>query len=216
VSGSSNVLENLGVKFSNDQDYLEKCIDKAGICILHAPLFHPAMKSVASIRKDLAIKTFFNILGPMVNPSRPQNQVTGVYNLELARIYGYLYQNTATRFTILHSLEGYDEISLTGLTKTVSNTSEAMISAADFGVSRLIANEISGGDSIAESVAIFETILAGKGSAAQNHVVCANAAVAISTVTDCSLLHGFETAMESLLSGKADESLRKLQRLSAE
>jgi anthranilate phosphoribosyltransferase len=215
VSGSSNVLENLGVKFSNDQNFLEKCIDRTGICILHAPLFHPAMKSVASIRKDLAIKTFFNILGPMVNPSRPQNQITGVYNLELARMYGYLYQNTATRYTILHSLEGYDEISLTGLTKTVSNTSESMISAEDFGVSRLIASDISGGKSVAESVTIFETILSGKGTAAQNHVVCANAAIAISTVTSCSLLSGFQTAMESLLSGKAQQSLRKLQQISA-
>ena len=110
ISGSSNVMENLGVKFSNDKSFLEKCIDQAGICVLHAPLFHPAMKNVAPIRKELAVKTFFNMLGPMVNPSFPKNQIVGVFNLELARMYTYLYQDTDINFTILHSLDGYDEI----------------------------------------------------------------------------------------------------------
>src|SRR6187431_634934 len=106
ISGSSNVMEKLGVKFSNDKDFLEKCIDQAGVCILHAPLFHPAMKNVAPIRKELGVKTFFNMLGPLVNPSFPKNQLLGVFNLELIRMYGYLYQNTAVNYTILHSLDG--------------------------------------------------------------------------------------------------------------
>lgn len=214
VTGSSNVLENLGVKFSNEPDFLQKCVDQAGICVLHAPLFHPAMKSVASIRKELGIKTFFNILGPMVNPASPKNQVTGVFNLELARLYGYLYQNTDTNFTILHSLEGYDEISLTGFTKSVSNISERLISAADFGVSTVLPIEIAGGSTIGSSTKIFHDIISGKGSTAQNNVVCANAAVAISTVTEKSLADSFALAMESLLSGKGFNALKKVQQIS--
>ncbi|PAM93514.1 anthranilate phosphoribosyltransferase, partial [Flavobacterium sp. IR1] len=92
--GSSNVMEYLGIKFSNEKDFLEKSIDEAGICFLHAALFHPAMKKVAPIRRNLGVKIFFNMLGPMVNPAFPRNQVVGVFNLELARMYGYLYQKT--------------------------------------------------------------------------------------------------------------------------
>ena len=115
--GSSNVMEHLGIKFSNEQDFLKRSMDEAGICFLHAALFHPAMKNVAPIRKELGVKTFFNMLGPMVNPAFPKNQVVGVFSLELARMYAYLYQKTDKNFTILHALDGYDEISLTGNTK---------------------------------------------------------------------------------------------------
>ena len=214
ISGSSNVMENLGVKFSNNQDFLKKCIDQAGICILHAPLFHPAMKNVAPIRKDLGVKTFFNILGPMVNPSFPKNQMVGVFNLELARMYAYLYQKTNTNFNVLHSLDGYDEISLTGNTKSISNKSEIMISAEDFGLKKLNQIDIIGGTTIAESSKIFTAILSGKGTEAQTNVVCANAGMAIATVNNCSPIEGFELAKESLLSGKASEKLKKLQELS--
>jgi anthranilate phosphoribosyltransferase len=214
ISGSSNVMEILGVKFSNDTAYLEKCIDQAGICILHAPLFHPAMKIVGPIRKELAVKTFFNMLGPMVNPSFPQNQLVGVFNLELARMYSYLYQNTKTNFTILHSLDGYDEISLTGNTKTITNTMERMLKPEDFGVSILTQKEIQGGTTIEESAKLFMNIIEGKGTDAQNNVVCANAGMAIATVNSLSPLQGFEIAKESLLSGKALLALNKLQQLS--
>ena len=214
ISGSSNVMEILGVKFSNDNAYLEKCIDQAGICILHAPLFHPAMKNVGPIRKELAVKTFFNMLGPMVNPSFPQNQLVGVFNLELARMYSYLYQNTTTNFTILHSLDGYDEISLTGNTKTITNTSEGMLKPEDFGVSILSQKEIQGGNTIEESAKLFMTIIQGKGTDAQNNVVCANAGMAIATVNSLTPIQGFEIAKESLLSGKALLALNKLQQLS--
>jgi anthranilate phosphoribosyltransferase len=214
ISGSSNVMEKLGVKFSNDNDFIDKCIYQAGICILHAPLFHPAMKNVGPIRKELAVKTFFNMLGPMVNPSFPKNQLVGVFNLELARMYGYLYQNTDRNFTILHALDGYDEISLTCPTKFISNTKEGVLNPSDFGVTPLLQSEIAGGESIDESAAMFLNILSGKGTEAQNNVVCANAAMAIATVNGGTPLDGFELAKESLLSGKGFSALNKLQELS--
>ncbi len=212
--GSSNVMEFLGIKFSNEADFLERSIDKAGICVLHAPLFHPAMKNVAPIRRELAVKTFFNMLGPMVNPAFPKNQMVGVFNLELARMYGYLYQNTDKNFTVLHALDGYDEISLTGDTKTISNTSEGMIKPSDFGLKAIQQSEIVGGDSIEESAQIFLNVLQGKGTDAQNNVVCANAGVAIATVEKITLKDGFEKAKESLQNGNGLQALRKLQELS--
>jgi anthranilate phosphoribosyltransferase len=214
ISGSSNVMEKLGVKFSNDNAFLEKCIDKAGIAILHAPLFHPAMKNVGPIRKELSVKTFFNMLGPMVNPSFPQNQLVGVFNLELARMYSYLYQNTPVNFTILHSLDGYDEVSLTGPTKMITSTKEGVLNPTDFGVRLLEQSEIEGGKTIEESAEMFMNIISGKGNEAQNNVVCANAGIAIATVTKCSTLEGFQIARESLLSGKGFLALKTVQELS--
>ncbi len=211
--GSSNVMEHLGIKFSNDKDFLRKSIDTTGICVLHAPLFHPAMKNVAPIRRELAVKTFFNMLGPMVNPAFPTNQMVGVFNLELARMYGYLYQNTNKNFTILHALDGYDEISLTGNTKTISNHAETILTPADFGVPILQQIEIKGGDSIETSADIFMSILNGKGTEAQNNVVCANAGMAIATVQKLTPLEGFEKAKTSLLSGQGLDVLQKLQKL---
>ncbi len=212
--GSSNVMEHLGIKFSNDKDFLRRSIEEAGICVLHAPLFHPAMKNVAPIRKELGVKTFFNMLGPMVNPAFPKNQMVGVFNLELARMYGYLYQNTDKNFTIIHALDGYDEISLTGSTKTISNYTEGMLTPLDFGVSALKQEEIAGGDSIEESANIFMNILRGKGTEAQNNVVCANAGMAIATVEGIDPKLGFEKAKEALLSLKGLDALKKVQELS--
>lgn len=212
--GSSNVMEFLGIKFSNEADFLEKSIDEAGICVLHAPLFHPAMKNVAPIRRELGVKTFFNMLGPMVNPAFPKNQMVGVFNLELARMYGYLYQNTDKNFTVLHALDGYDEISLTGNTKTISNQSEGMLTPADFGISPIRQIDIIGGESIEGSAQIFLDVLQAKGTEAQKNVVCANAGVAIATVENISVKEGFEKAKESLLNGSGLKALRKLQELS--
>ena len=212
--GSSNVMEFLGIKFSNEADFLKKSIDQAGICVLHAPLFHPAMKNVAPIRKELGVKTFFNMLGPMVNPAFPKNQMVGVFNLELARMYGYLYQNTDKNFTVLHALDGYDEISLTGNTKTISNKTETMLKPSDFGVQQIAQTDIVGGDSIEDSAKIFLNILQAKGTIAQNNVVCANAGMAIATVQGITPKEGFEKAMESLLNGKGLNALTKLQELS--
>lgn len=214
--GSSNVMEYLGLRFSNDPDFLKRSMDEAGICILHAPLFHPAMKNVGPIRKELAVKTFFNMLGPMVNPAFPKNQLVGVYNLELARMYGYLYQNTDKKFTILSALDGYDEVSLTGDTKTISNHSEALLAPADFGVAKVRREEISGGVDVAGSAAIFLEVLHGRGTRAQNDVVCANAGLAIATVKDISPREGFEKAKESLMGGQGLAALKKLQNISAQ
>ena len=215
ISGSSNVMEYLGIKFSNDHDFLKRCLDEAGICVLHAPLFHPAMKNVAPIRKELGLKTFFNMLGPMVNPAFPKNQLVGVFDLELARMYGYLYQKGVKNYTILHAMDGYDEVSLTGAVKVISNISETILHPEDFGVQKIKQSDIYGGESVKSSAQIFTNILNGSGTNAQNNVVCANAGLAISTVQKCSLATGFIKAQESLMSGNALGALKKLQSLSS-
>jgi anthranilate phosphoribosyltransferase len=214
ISGSSNVMESLGVKFSNDSSFLTKCIEEANIAILHAPLFHPAMKNVGPIRKELGVKTFFNMLGPMVNPSFPKNQLVGVFSLELARMYAYLYQNTDVNYAILHALDGYDEISLTGDAKMISRNAENIINPYDFELSKLQFEDIKGGETIASSANIFMEIISGKGTDAQQNVVCANAALAIATVENSPIIHAFAKAQESLQSGKALEKLKKLQQIS--
>ncbi len=211
--GSSNVLEFLGVKFTNDHDQLEKAIDQAGICVLHAPLFHPAMKNVAPIRRDLGVKTFFNMLGPMVNPSFPKNQMVGVFNLELARMYGYLYQNTDKNYAILHDLAGYDEISLTDKTKIITNKEDKMFSPSDLGISTIVQQDIYGGKTVKDSARIFIDILNGNGTEAQNNVICANAGMAISVVNKINHLEGFLLARESLESKSAFNSFKKLLEL---
>ncbi|QCX40635.1 anthranilate phosphoribosyltransferase [Aureibaculum algae] len=215
VSGSSNVMEFLGIKFSNDEGFLQKSLEETGICVLHAPLFHPAMKNVAPIRKALGVKTFFNMLGPMVNPAFPKNQLVGVFNLELARMYSYLYQNTDKNFTILHALDGYDEISLTGDTKAITNHTETMLSPEDFGVPQITQEEIFGGNTVEDSAKIFMEVISGKGTIAQNNVVCANAGMAIATVKNLQPKAGFDLAKESLLSGKGLNALKKLQAISS-
>ena len=212
--GSSNVLEALKVKFSNEIDFLKSCLDQAGICILHAPLFHPAMKNVAPVRRELGVKTFFNILGPLVNPVSPKNQLTGVFNLELARLYSYLFQKTNVNFTVIYGLDGYDEISLTGPTKAFSKNTESILTPEDFGVKQIAAKEISGGKNVDNSVKIFMDIIQNKGTTAQQDVVCANAGMAIATALSLSPIEGFEKAKESLISGKALGALTKLQNLS--
>ncbi|WP_353778235.1 anthranilate phosphoribosyltransferase [Winogradskyella sp. 3972H.M.0a.05] len=212
--GSSNVMEHLGIKFSNDQDFLKQSIDKAGICVLHAPLFHPAMKNVAPIRRELGVKTFFNMLGPMVNPSFPKNQMVGVFNLELLRLYGYLYQNTDKNYAIVHALDGYDEISLTSSTKIISRDTETMLSPQDLNVNTIAQSDIFGGNTVESAAKIFKDVISGKGTEAQNNVVCANAGLAIATVKQIPHKEGFELAKESLLSGKAKQSLDILIELS--
>lgn len=214
ISGSSNVMENLGIKFSNQQDYLEKCLEEANIAILHAPLFHPAMKNVGPIRKELGVKTFFNMLGPMVNPSFPKHQLVGVFSLELARMYAYLYQNTTTNFSILYDLEGFDEISLTGNVKIISNASEKILKPEDFNTKSVTMHQIKGGETVEEAAKIFITILSGKGTQMQNEVVFANAALAISMMKKTSIDESLEIAKESLQSGKALEKLKALQKTS--
>lgn len=212
--GSSNVLEFLGIRFTNDTDKLRYSLDKAGICFLHAPLFHPAMKNVAPIRRELGVKTFFNMLGPMVNPSRPKNQVVGVFNLELARMYSYLYQNTDKNYAILHDLAGHDEISLTGQVKIISNSEDKMFSPADLGLQPISENDIRGGSTIEESAAIFMRVLNGKGTVEQNNVVCANAGLAIAIADRISHQQAYFLAEDSLKNKKALRAFTTLQGLS--
>ena len=208
--GSSNVLESLGVKFSNDVDFLERAIATTGICVLHAPLFHPAMKNVAPIRRELGVKTFFNMLGPMVNPAFPKNQMVGVFSLELLRLYNYLYQDSDKNYSIVHDLGGYDEISLTNTVKIVSNHSEVLFSAEDLGLQNNTQEAIFGGNTVADASKIFKTIISGNGTEAQNNVVCTNAGLAIATSKKIAHIEGFELAKEALHSGKANECLTKL------
>jgi len=211
VSGSSNMLEYLGYKFTNNEDELKSQIDKANICFLHAPLIHPAMKAVGPIRKELGVKTFFNMLGPLVNPSNPQNQLVGVFNLEVARIYNYLLQETSKNYGIVFSLDGYDEISLTSNFKLFTKGYEQLISPQDLGLRRLEQSEIFGGDTVKEAAKIFVSIIDGKGTEAQNNAVLANAAYALKTFdTNKSFETAFEEAKDSLLGLKAKESLKKL------
>ncbi|MDC6480779.1 anthranilate phosphoribosyltransferase [Flavobacteriaceae bacterium] len=212
--GSSNVLEFLGIKFSNKKDFLKKSIEKSGICILHAPLFHPAMKNVAPIRKELGLKTFFNILGPLVNPSFPKNQIVGVFNLELARLYSYLFQKTNKNYAIIHSLDGYDEISLTGKVKIITRNEENIFSPLDLSLQKLNSKSIYGGETIKESAKIFMDILQNKGTKSQNQVIFANAGLAISTALNTSISEGIEKAKESLKTNKALEAFNKLKNLS--
>lgn len=212
--GSSNVLEYFGYKFSNDKDKLNKELDKAGICFLHAPLFNPAMKQVAPVRKQLGLKTFFNILGPMINPSSPANQLVGVFSMELARMYAYVYQTTETNYSIIHNLDGYDEISLTAPFKIISRHKEEILEPRDLGLPTLLPDDIIGGADVKESAEVFIRILSGKGTLPQEQVVAGNAGTALhilhpeKNLSDCVNL-----AHESIKKGKALASFNKLLEL---
>jgi anthranilate phosphoribosyltransferase len=211
ISGASNVMEQLGYRFKNDAGQLKKELEETNICFLHAPLFHPALKVVGPIRKNLAIRTFFNMLGPMVNPASPAFQLVGVYNLEMARIYQYLLQETGKAFTIIHGLDGYDEISLTNDTKVITNEGEFILTPEQLGKRMVSAADLKGGASVAEAAEIFRAILKGQGSWAQNAVVLANAAMALfCTGFYPDYEHAYAAAVESLDSGKAHQALKTL------
>lgn len=211
ISGASNVMEQLGYKFKNDNERLKKEVEDANICFLHAPLFHPALKTVGPIRKNLAMRTFFNMLGPMVNPASPQFQLVGVYSLEMARIYNYLLQLAGKPFTIIHSLDGYDEVSLTNDTKVITNEGEKIMTPEQLGKRTVSASDIQGGKTVEEAAKIFSTIIKGEGNWAQNAVVLANASMALHcTGKYKNYDDAYHAAVESLENGKAYESLQKL------
>lgn len=211
ISGASNVMEQLGYKFKNDPAQLKREVEEANICFLHAPLFHPALKTVGPIRKNLGVRTFFNMLGPMVNPASPAFQLVGVYSLEMARIYNYLLQQNDRAFTIIHGLDGYDEISLTNDTKVITNAGERVMTPEQLGKRMVSATDILGGNTVEESAKIFLKILDGKGSWAQNAVVLANAAMALHCTGNFKQYDdAYAAAVESLESGKARAALDKL------
>jgi anthranilate phosphoribosyltransferase len=209
--GSSTVMEHLGYRFTNDVGELQRKIETAGICFLHAPLFHPAMKNVGPIRKELGVKTFFNVLGPMVNPARPQKQLVGVFSLELARLYAYLYQQTDKRFMILHALDGYDEISLTGAFKIISNQTEQVLEPKHLGMSVLNSDLLAGGRTLNESAQIFMNVLNDAATPAQKQAVLANSAMALLAAGKTeNREEAVSLARESLESGRALGCFKKL------
>ncbi|WP_422358730.1 anthranilate phosphoribosyltransferase [Reichenbachiella sp.] len=204
MCGSSNLLVHLGYEFKAEEDELRKSLDQAGICFLHAPLFHPAMKNVAPVRRDLSLKTFFNMLGPQVNPSRPEKQLIGVYNLELARLYQYLHQNENRDCAIVHALDGYDEISLTGAFKVITNQTETVYNPNDLGLSLTSQSSINGGKTIEDSAQIFLNVLKGEATQSQTEVVLANAGLALTIGKGLSdIKEGVAMAKESIDSGAA-------------
>ncbi len=213
VCGSSNVLEHLGIRFTTDENLLKRCLEKANIAILHAPLFHPAMKAVAPIRRALGVKTFFNMLGPLVNPSFPNKQLVGVFSLELARIYGYLYQKTTKNYSVIYALDGYDEASLTGDLKWINTSGEHVLRPGDFGSEVLNPKQIEGGEDVASSAAIFSEVLQAKGSDPQHKVVIANAALAIATAKDIPIAKAILEAEASLFEHKALKCFNELKQL---
>ncbi|MBK7607172.1 MAG: anthranilate phosphoribosyltransferase [Saprospiraceae bacterium] len=210
--GSSDLLETLGYKFTNDVDVLRRQLDKSNICFLHAPMFHPAMKSVAPIRKQLGVKTFFNMLGPLVNPARPKYQMAGVFNLELARLYAYLFQQQPDkRFSVIHAMDGYDEISLTGSFKMKTQNSDVVLQPGDLGLKTLKPDEIYGGDTKEDAAAIFNQVLNGVATPAQMEVVYANAGIAIHTADpSLNLVNAVQKARESISNGQALSSFKNL------
>ena len=211
-SGSSDVLESFGYEFTNNEEILKSHLEKANICFLHAPKFHPAMKAVGSVRKALKLKTFFNILGPLVNPSFPKNQLLGTFNLEVARLYNYILQDeNELNYGIIHALDGYDEISLTSAFKLFSKKGEQLISPSELQLKKIKQFDIDGGSSVTDAIRLFETILNGEGTDAQNNVVLTNAAFALKTVDQSkSFETAFEEAKDSLFGFKAKDCLKKL------
>ena len=210
-SGSSDMLASFGYEFTNDENTLKNHLDKANICFLHAPKFHPAMKAVGPTRKALKLKTFFNMLGPLVNPSSPKNHMLGTFNLEVARLYNYILQDEDINYGIIHALDGYDEISLTSGFKMFTKKGEQLINPEDIDQKRIQQFEIFGGNSVADAAKIFKTILEGEGTEAQNNVVLTNAAFALKIVDDKKAFSvAFEEAKASLFGGKAKECLNKL------
>ena len=211
ISGSSNVLEELGYKFKDNSEDLQKDLEKGNICFLHAPLFHPALKTVAPLRKGLGLRTFFNILGPLVNPAKPNFSMIGVYSLEIARIYQYLLQKKQENFLLVHALDGYDEISLTSDTKIFDKNGEKIYSAEELKFKNINPENIFGGNTKQESAVIFKTILEGNGTYEQNAVVLANAAMALKNTEKYGDYNdSLALAKESLESGKALQSLKNI------
>lgn len=210
VSGASNVLEHHGVKFSSDIDKLSRSLDESGVCYLHAPFFSPALKSVASVRKSLAVRTFFNMLGPLVNPVLPRHQLLGVYNLKLMRLYTYIAQNEGIACTVVHSLDGYDEISLTSPFKVSGPGGERIYRPEELGWTTASQQELWGGDTIAEAAKIFDDVLDGKATPAQENCVVANSAFALVTLDPgLSIAEARALAEESIRSGAARKVFNK-------
>ncbi|WP_321331152.1 anthranilate phosphoribosyltransferase [uncultured Bacteroides sp.] len=210
VSGASNVMEQHGIKFTTENDKLRRSLEMCNIAYLHAPLFNPAMKAVAPVRKALAVRTFFNILGPLVNPVLPKYQLLGVYNLSLLRLYNYIFQESSANYAIVHSLDGYDEISLTAEFKIATNANEKIYTPESLGFPRYNESELYGGDKPEDAARIFDNVMNNIATEAQKNVVIINAAFAINIIqSEKSIYECIDIARESLESGKALLTLKK-------
>lgn len=210
VSGASNLIESQGVTFTSDVAKLRQSIESCGMAYLHAPLFNPALKAVAPVRKSLGVRSFFNMLGPLVNPVIPTYQLLGVFNLPLSRLYSYTYQENKTQFAVVHSLDGYDEISLTADFKVTTPNKEKIYTPESLGFKRCTEAELSGGETVAEAVAIFNSVLNNTATEAQKNCVIANAGFAIQVICpEKSIEDCIAEARESLESGKALSVLNK-------
>lgn len=205
VSGASNVIKNHGVMFTDDADKLNRSLDECGIVYLHAQLFAKAMKFVGAIRKALPFPTFFNLLGPIINPSKPQCQLLGVANLNQMRLYQQVYQRIGIDYGIVNSIDGYDEISLTSDFKVTTNDYERVFKPADLGFDIARPEELVGGATEEEAAQIFDAVLQGTALQAQKNIVMANAAFAIQVLEKGkkSIEECIDIARESLDSGKA-------------
>lgn len=208
--GSSNVIEHLGYTFKGEEAVLKSEIENAGITFFHAPLFHPAMRFVGPVRRELGLKTFFNMIGPLVNPSNPTYQLTGVYDPAILPLYDHVLKNNLKRYAILHSEDVYDEISLTCDFQMYSHNGQQKLSPSDLGLSTLTPNQIGGGDTVEYAAEVLQNVLDGKGTKPQHEVVAANAGVAISVAKDVSLKQGVEEALDIINEGKGIEVLQKL------
>lgn len=214
ISGSSNVLETLGIVFQTDENILKQQIKESNICFLHAPFFHPAMKTVGPIRKELGIKTFFNMLGPLVNPAQPKIQMSGVFSLELARMYQYLLQQENSQYSIIYGLDGFDEVTLTDKTKLITNDCEQFVEAKEFNFKNIEYADLYGGETLEEAALIFSTIIDGKGTESQNNVVLANSALAIKTYYNhFKIEESLDMARESLFDLKAKKAFNILKEI---
>ncbi len=206
--GSSNVLEELGVPLLASRDALLRSLERAGVCFLHAPLFHPALKRAAPVRRELGFRTVFNMLGPLVSPASPTFQMAGVYDREALRLYGHVLRSRGISFVAFVSSDGHDEVTLTAPLSVVSRDGEAELVPGDFGLPQAQPSALAAGANTAESAAIVRRILEGRGTKAQEDVVCAGAGLALRHLRGKLPLQDYvEAARESIASGRALRAL---------
>ena len=216
VSGASNVMEQHGIRFTNRPDILMRSIEECNMAYLHAPLFHPALKSVAPVRKSLGIRTLFNLLGPLVNPCTPSYQLLGVADLSQMRLYTNVFYRLGIDFAVVNSLDGYDEISLTDEFKVMTRHNEHIYRPQELGFSQTEQDELSGGESKEDAARIFDQVLQGTATSFQTQCVIANAAFAIQIMEpQKSIEHCISIARESLQSGNALKTLNRFIELNS-
>lgn len=210
LCGSSNVLEALGYTFTNDRDTLQRQLDETNICFMHAPLFHPALKAVAPLRKALGIATFFNSMGPLVNPASPTHQLTGTYNLELARQYQHVLRTERKDFTVLHGMEGFDELTFIGVTRILGKERDIILESNPLNLEYTLP-DINGGETVQQAADLLVNLLSGKGTEPQNIVLAGNVALALQTFhPEPDFETAFAKGYEAVKSGNAMKPLKTL------